>query len=307
MSLSASTVSHCTVFDSGTTDALGGGIYAAQNVTLLGSTVSNNVVQTTGDYIAAGGGIFANNGNVTVVYSSIADNSAVAGGASNQNARGGGIAAKANLIVSYSTISGNQAQYDGGIRVFATSGSHTAVIADSTISGNSSTNVFVGSGGVDLNIPLTMSNSTVAFNTTNSAAAGGLYAAGAQLQSSIIADNTSGGLPNDFRSGAAVSGANNLIFYPATVLPPSMNTIVGVCPRLLPLANNGGEILTHGLRDSSPAINAGNNTGAFLYDERGQFFPRTVGIQSDIGAYEWEGELADRLFRSGFEVGCDEG
>jgi hypothetical protein len=308
VSLTASTVSSCTVFDAsaGFSQALGGGIYAGRNVSLLGSKVSGNVVLTTGNYVAAGGGIFSNHGDVTILYSSISNNSAISDGTGQSNAQGGGVVASANLTISYSTVSGNQAQYDGGIMIFDSSESHAAVIANSTISGNSSSSVFVGSGGVDMNIPLTMSNSTVAFNTTNSAAAGGLFAAGTDLQSSIIADNTSGGLPNDFRSGSPITGANNLIFYPAVILPASMHTIVGVCPRLLPLADNGGAILTHALRDSSPAIDKGNNLGAWAYDERGQPFSRIFASQADIGAYEWHGNLADRIFNTGFELGCDE-
>ncbi len=56
----------------------------------------------------------------------------------------------------------------------------------------------------------------------------------------------------------------------------------------------------------SPAINTGNNTGAYVHDERGQAYPRVFGGQADIGAYERQGGPDDRVFHSGLEYGCDE-
>jgi hypothetical protein len=307
VSLTASTVSHCTVVGSAASNnsVLGGGIFAAGGVYLLASTVTDNIAQAAGSNIARGGGIFSN-GNVTAIYSIIANNSVTAG--TNQTAKGGGLNAKANLNISYSTISGNQAQIAGGVYLHATSGSPTALISNSTISGNGSSDNFLGSGGVYvINVPLTLSNSTIAFNTTNSnVVAGGLavYAATAQLQSSIIAGNTAGGVASDFGGSAAATGANNLIFHSSVTVPA--DTLVGVCPKLQPLADNGGAILTHALLHTSPAIDMGNNAQAFTYDERGQFYPRVFGARADIGAYEWQGAADNRIFHSGFESGCEE-
>lgn len=307
VSLIASTVSNCTVLG-GAADGnsvFGGGIYAAGSVSLLASTVSNNVAQATGaNNGTRGGGIYSRSGNVSAAYSIIANNSAVA--AKTQGAYCGGICLHGNLDIGYSTISGNHAQVDGGIRL-TTLVSRTAVISNSTISGNSSSDNFLGSGGVYINgASLTLSNSTIAFNTANSNYAGGLqaYLASTQLQSSIIADNTAGGVASDLVSSLPVTGANNLIFHSSASVPA--DTLLGVCPRLLPLADNGGGILTHALRDTSPAIDKGNNALALTYDERGQGFARVFGSSSDIGAYEWHGGLADRVFNSGFEVGCQE-
>jgi hypothetical protein len=307
VSLTASTVSHCTVVGSAASNnsVLGGGIFAAGGVYLLASTVTDNIAQAAGSNIARGGGIFSD-GNVTAIYSIIANNSVTAG--TIQRAEGGGLAldTSANLNISYSTISGNQAQIAGGVHLHATSGSHTALISNSTISGNGSSDNFLGSGGVYVvNVPLTLSNSTIAFNTTNSSVAGGLavYAAAAQLQSSIIAGNTAGGVASDF-GGSAATGANNLIFHSSVTVPA--DTIVGVCPKLQPLADNGGAILTHALLHTSPAIDMGNNAQAFTYDERGQFYPRVFGARADIGAYEWQGAPDNRIFHSGFESGCEE-
>jgi len=305
VSLTASTVSHCTVVGSAASNnsVLGGGIFAAGSVYLLASTVTDNIAQAAGSNMALGGGIFSS-GNVTAIYSIIANNSVTAG--TIQKAEGGGLHASANLNISYSTISGNQAQIAGGVHLHAISGSPTALISNSTISGNGSSDNFLGSGGVYINVPLTLSNSTIAFNTTNSSVAGGLavYAATAQLQSSIIAGNTAGGVASDFGGSAAASGANNLIFHSSVTVPA--DTLVGVCPKLQPLADNGGAILTHALLHTSPAIDMGNNAQAFTYDERGQFYPRVFGARADIGAYEWQGGSDNRIFHSGFESGCDE-
>jgi hypothetical protein len=305
--LIASTVSHCTLFDttnSGISDAFGGGVWAAHSAYLLATTVTNNVTQavgSTGNHLARGGGVYA--GSVTAVYSIIANNSAVA--ASTQSAAGGGIMTTGNLAISYSTISGNQAQIGGGVDLNSSGGCCTATISNSTISGNASSDNFIGSGGLYIrHATLILSNSTIAFNTTNASASGGVYAQTVHLQSSIIADNTAAGAPSDLTAASAATGANNLIFHSSVAVPAG--TLVGVCPRLLPLADNGGAILTHALRDTSPAIDKGNNLGAWMYDERGQFFPRVFASQADIGAYEWHGNLADRIFKAGFEPGCDE-
>ena len=303
--LIASTVSHCTLSDttnSGLSNALGGGVWAKGNAYLLATTVSDNVTQalgSTGTHVAFGGGVYA--GTMTAVYSVIANNSALA--ASTQSASGGGIMTTGNIAISYSTISGNQAQVGGGVDL--NGDCCTATISNSTISGNNSSDDFIGTGGVYVrHATLILSNSTIAFNTANSQGAGGVYAQTAQLQSSIIADNTAAGVPSDLAAAGAATGANNLIFHSSVAVPA--DTLVGVCPRLLPLADNGGAILTHALRDTSPAIDKGNNLGASTYDERGQFFPRVFGGQADIGAYEWHGGAADRIFNAGFELGCDE-
>ena len=116
--------------------------------------------------------------------------------------------------------------------------------------------------------------------------------------STIVADNTSDfdvacfGSP----SSCEVNGFNNLIRNPGAVVPP--DTIVGRSAQLAPLANYGGTVTgapghattgalkTHILYNGSPAIDAGVNPEGFLFDERGNGFPRTVGPATDIGAVE---------------------
>jgi hypothetical protein len=317
--LVGSTVSGCEVYDLLGADVgvYGGGI-SAESVYLSGSAVTKNTAHATSTHFASGGGIYAR--HVTLVHSIVSGNSVVA--ESGRRAMGGGVAATNDVDVSYSTISANQAQIDGGIHLYASFSPYSdyseyfARISNSTISGNSSSDNAMGSGGMSLNVPLTLSNSTIAFNSTHSNIAAGLYVTcpystghyscvAPQLQSSIIAGN---GDFTDFGVGYGVpmitGSANNLIYSSLVSLPTG--NLRGVCPRLQPLADNGGSMPTHALMHDSPAINAGNNVGTYSYDERGPAYPRVFGVQADIGAFERQGGPDDRVFHSGVEEGCDE-
>src|SRR5262249_41121260 len=57
-------------------------------------------------------------------------------------------------------------------------------------------------------------------------------------------------------------------------------------PLLGPLQDNGGPTLTMSLLPGSPAIDAGDNTGAPVWDQRGHGFRRIVDGRIDIGAFE---------------------
>src|SRR5262249_51668897 len=61
---------------------------------------------------------------------------------------------------------------------------------------------------------------------------------------------------------------------------------LNVNPQLGPLQNNGGPTPTMALLAGSPAIDAGDNTGAPAYDQRGPGFARIIGGGIDIGAFE---------------------
>jgi hypothetical protein len=58
-------------------------------------------------------------------------------------------------------------------------------------------------------------------------------------------------------------------------------------PVLGPLQDNGGPTPTHALLPGSPAIDAGDNTGAPMWDQRGPGFPRIIHGVIDIGAFEY--------------------
>jgi hypothetical protein len=126
------------------------------------------------------------------------------------------------------------------------------------------------------------------------------------LNSSIVADNINyfNGAQDDLDglSGTTISGVDNLVTSASVTLPVGT---LGSCPRLGPLADNGGATLTHALLHDSPAIDQGNASASVTNDQRGPGFLRSFFANVDIGAYEWEGGKDDRIAAGGFENSCD--
>ena len=183
-----------------------------------------------------------------------------------------------------STISGNNADDGGGISI-----------------GTGNAAAISGSGSIELK------NLTVAANDATGGG-GGLYlgrygaspynAPTIPVSSTIVGDNDLNGAPNDLATASASSGGfalgNSLVEEQAgarVTEAPAASNIFGQDPGLFPLAANGGPTQTHGLLNSSPAIDTGVANGDTT-DQRGQ--PRTVplpppdgaGDGTDIGAYE---------------------
>jgi len=119
---------------------------------------------------------------------------------------------------------------------------------------------------------------------------------GPVFESAIVAGNSV-----TYDIGCAVDctigGSNNLIRSAASNVTLPGGTI-SAAPQLGPLADNGGAVAgaigapstgvvrTHGLYDGSPAVDTGNNVGSYASDQRGLGFARTVGGNTDIGAFE---------------------
>lgn len=72
-------------------------------------------------------------------------------------------------------------------------------------------------------------------------------------------------------------------------------------PLLGSLRDNGGPTQTHSLLAGSPALDHGNNAAALQFDQRGSGYARVAGPQADIGAFEFQQEITDRIFADGFE------
>ena len=129
-----------------------------------------------------------------------------------------------------------------------------------------------------------------------------------QANSSIFAHNTQddGSTIVELDAGSldgTISGGTNLILATqATTMAPG-DTSTG-CPRLAPLLDNGGLTRTHAILPFSAALNAGETTDLLGNDQRGSGFPRVVGFDPDIGAYEWSQGSGDVINSSGFES-CD--
>ncbi len=253
-----------------------------------------------------GGAVYANGGAVTFDGVHITQN--IAGNnPSAESAPGGGVSFNGGThVVQNSTFSGNKAFSYGGA-IYNNSGNLT--ITNSTFSGN--TGYYFG-GAIYNNGSLTLRSDTISNNTVdtqcsnpNSCAGSGggiAHTVGAlNIVNTIIAGNTSirigeavpVGAPEIafFGTGTVVSAGNNLIGDSANDSTNTQNAITyqssdirDTLPLLAPLGIYGGTTPTIALLAGSPAINAGNNSGAPATDQRGS--ARIVGSNIDMGAFE---------------------
>ena len=283
-----STVSACEVTGSAGETAVGAGIFAAADIVLLRSTVSGNSADAgTGE--AAGGGVLALR-DLTMKYSTIHGNSVTG-----YNAQGGGAYVQEDVYVVASTISANHAALGAGLKTGGSAATNVAQIRNSTISDNVAE---IAGAGLVSTIPMRLSNSTVAFNTSIALNVSGVYLGwDAELESSIIANNSAGATVRDLGgdSDASITGANNLIGVTFLTVP---GDTISADPLLGALADNGGQTRTHALLPGSPAIDAGNNLLDLTRDQRGTGFARVIGANADIGAFEAD---PDRIFAGDFD------
>ena len=339
VALQRSKVYGCSAYDSSGLIAMGGGIFAQGNVFLSNSIISGNYagVSSSGTGSAFGGGVEAY-GTFVAKYSTISGNIVSAPGS---GAEGGGIAASminagASTTITGSTIYGNYSSYfGGGVVLLALTPGYQATITNSTISGNSAPKV----GGLYSDVNTTIGNSTIAFNhkrAQSGFSSGATFGAPhgpitVNLHSNLIANNTytlSGVTKNNDLSLGQTTATNAVAFSTdaqqgnfnliraldasVTAASPPPDTIVGVCPLLGPLKNNGGPTQTHALYSGSPAIDAGVNNAGLYYDQRSGPEPppnplpppplaytRHSGVRTDIGAYEVQ--QTDIIFNSSFE------
>jgi hypothetical protein len=179
----------------------------------------------------------------------------------------------------------------------------TTKIVNSTLSGNYASQ-FVGGASFSSG-PVTLLNSTVTRNTVFAYGVAGIYSDQAiTLQSSIVADNRdTTGSPMLDVCAYSIGGAANVIMGACTSTPAGT---IPTCPRLSALKDHGGPTFTHALIAGSPGIDHGNNMVPVIAGERGFEYPRVFGASADAGAYEWQGELGDSIFKSAFEIVCDE-
>jgi hypothetical protein len=308
VTLADSALTNCRLFGTGPetkpNDAFGAGVYALGNVNAKYSTISGNVVFSYYGH-AVGGGIFAKEGTI-MKYSTIANNTAGTAAAARYSYGAGIFAAgSGNVTIQSTTISGNFAgKWAGACFLFNGDASSTASIINSTISSNETSGVIAGAL---IGLPLTMSNTTIASNVATYASqfGAGLYLeANSDIQSSVIALNVENGIDRDLsaRPGVTITGANNLIEAPTVTVPAGT---LNSCPKLAPLADNGGFVFTNALLITSPAIDAGNNNQTLATDTRGTSFDRVVGTNADIGAYERQaGAKDDLVFNGEFESRC---
>lgn len=265
----------------------GGGIALYDNYTdvvIDSTTVSGNKVTTTSAGAQAdGGGIWME--DTYDGYSTTVQNSTVSGNSTTGS--GGGISFGENFYgttkVVNTTVDGNTAGAQGGGVQFADLYGAGLVfqLQDSTVTGNTAA---AGAGGV-----------------LRGYASGGTADAPLDVSSSIVSGNnsTSGGA--DFSDNAYASGdltlGNVLVGSTAGLTytaNPAGSNVVGVDPKLGPLADNGGPTKTRLPAVDSPVIDAGLANG-LTKDQRGE--ARTVEVPevpnrngsdgTDIGAVEY--------------------
>jgi hypothetical protein len=283
-------------------DNCGGGILSEGALTLWGCIVSSNMAN-------GGGGVCSRGGEaaLTVVNGTITDNIAAATVANSLACgNGGGIrTGSGTLTLVNSTIAGNSTATGrgrgGGIHIGC---GGTAVFTNTTVSGNSAmpdSDTKVSrqqqghGGGVNLHGSLRLVNCTISDNH-GIGPGGGVYVRG-QLDfvNTIIANN--GGKGGDcVVSGPdayGISGSLGTNSY-NLVADGTCDPAYGDDPLLGPLADNGGDTLTHALLPGSPALDAVPVISCIVStDQRGALRPAvqtSPETPCDIGAFEVQAE-----------------
>jgi CSLREA domain-containing protein len=233
-------------------------------------------LKITGGVSDFGGGIFHDAQGATLFLG----RSTVSG---NQADSGGGIVAQRGpLNVAESTISGNRAPggQGGGIQFGGTAGAGPYTLTNTTVSGNQSR----FGGGITTYDPVTITDSTIAFNTAQQPG-GGLHVGGGPgpytLKNTIVSNNRSN-FPAKNCGSDSIVDSQGYNLENGTSCGLDEPTDINAGPRFGDLANNGGPTNTHALRADSPAIDAGESSEPT--DQRGVHRPQ--GAADDIGAYE---------------------
>lgn len=235
----------------------------------------------------------------------------------------GFLARDSRFTVSGSTISGNEGgagSFGGGL-MFGDALYGTFRLLNSTVSGNTAAvgaGLSVGSTAEQRIAPssdsLQLEDSTIASNSS-SARGGGIYlgqynstgspvvktSSTIPLESTIVADNTAAGSPQDLDRVATSTGGG---FEPSLSLVESPGNapvmeggggpnVIGLDPQLGPLADNGGATKTHLPAQASPAVDQGESPTGLATDQRGEkrlvnSFVKNApgGDGTDIGSVE---------------------
>lgn len=259
-----------------------GGPLVVGNATIINTKVISNTAE------GGGGGIGVNHGTIL--------NSEIAGNSSGSN--GGGVVANGFVAIINTSITGNAADNAGGGIYYG--GFSGMFILNSTIAGNTA-----GShgGGIyystSANVDLEIVNATIVqniadFDASGSGSGGGFASQGSPfenvfMRNSILFGNIDTGGEAPDCDGTIVSRDYNFIgdLTSCDLVDDPGNTVIGVDPLLLPLADNGGPTRTMALQQNSPASGAGSCTdlddSPVIFDQR--MFPRPV-MDCDVGAFE---------------------
>jgi predicted outer membrane repeat protein len=244
----------------------GGAIYNSGRLDISNSTFLSNTAPVSYE----GGAIYnaataATRGHVTIRRSTFVDNNAGYGGA---------ISNSGDITLTESVLAGNVSTFNGGsgggALIQSTGG--RLIMTNVTVSGGRTQNNNRGSA-LYVNGQTTLTNVTIADNTGG---AGQVYVATVgtlALRNTIIANGACG----KDASATVTDNTGNFAFNAAGC--PGTNAD----PQLLPLAYYGGPTQTRALPNTSPARDAGTNTGCPGVDQRGVLRPQQV---CDSGAFE---------------------
>lgn len=238
-----------------------------------------------------GGGVFNNGAVLFILETEIAGNHAIfdGGGIFNDS---GLIVVEASAVIE--NTAGSDALVASGVDPV---GNAIVGFRNSTLSGNTSTDLFSRILG-----PSHLMNCTVAANQA------GLFGfvlegSGSRAQHTIFAGNQS---PACNGYGFVSRGYNVADHNTCFSAADWINDLIVADAGLGPLDDHGGPTKTHELLPGSPAIDAGDNDGAPIPDQRGVNRPvdgNGDGLSVvDIGALETSGEPAI-VFHDDFETG----
>jgi hypothetical protein len=249
----------------------GGGILNAGDLIVSNCIIFRSQAQFVN---GTGGGIYnKTGGRLTVDKSTFSGNVAILGGA---------IYNDASLTVSNCTFLDNIGRGVGGGIANNDGVGRTAIISNSTISGNEARQ----GAAIDNKGSMTVSNCTINDNEID-----GIHNFGGAI---TISDTILNGFPfgralNIVNLGGTVTSLGyNLSSDNANGLLTAPGDQININPRLGALADNGGPTLTIKLLPGSTAIDRGDPsfTPPPNFDQRGPGYPRVVNGRIDIGAFE---------------------
>jgi FG-GAP repeat len=311
-------VTNCTV-SGNFAGVAGGGVYSGLGtlITITGSTITGNTVTAQNQTDTGGGGGIWNDGFLTLINSTISDNSveglAGTGTTTGNNADGGGLLSLSdgsytiigctffdNAAEGGAAINGDGGTGVGGGARLATSGTITnCTFNDNFASGGNSTSGVGGNGaggGIEWlpNASPTLINCTIVGNeaTGRESFGGGIDDSDTgTVENSIIASNTASTSGPDINDNLTTalgdmvgngSGSNVTVVGGHNQVGTAQSPIN---PQLGPLQDNGGPTETMMPLANSTAIDAGDNVLLqSAFDQRGDL--RVVDGTVDMGAVE---------------------
>jgi len=215
-------------------------------------------------------------GMVTLEYLTIADGNNIS------EFGGGGIINRSTATIRNCTLRNNTigSASGGGI-----SNTGTISILNCTLNNNTAIGTGCSGGAIGNSFGHAIVSNCTLSNNTSTDGSGIKNTATIDVKSTILY-NTS--ISN---SGTFTSNGYNLSNDGGSGLLTGTGDQINIDPMLGPLQDNGGPTFTHALLPGSPAINMGSNPLTLSFDQRGPGFPRTVGVQTDVGAFEVQAEV----------------